>query len=91
MNVTVKLQFPIGLADGRKLEEINLRRAKVRDMKTAQRATKDQIEQEILLLATLSEERLTPEDIEELDAADYAKIQDAFQRMVGAAGIPAAG
>ena len=91
MNVTVKLQFPIGLADGRKLEEINLRRAKVRDMKTAQRATKDQIEQEILLLATLSEERLTPEDIEELDAADYAKIQDAFQRMVGSTGIPAAG
>ena len=44
-----------------------------------------------MLLATLSEERLTPEDIEELDAADYASLQAEFQRMVGSAGIPAAG
>lgn len=87
----VTLQFPVTLADGRTVDSITLRRAKVRDLKTAQRHGSDQVEQEIMLLATLSEERLTPEDIEELDAADYAKIQDAFQRMVGAAGIPAAG
>lgn len=87
----VTLQFPVTLADGRTIDAITLRRAKVRDLKTAQRHGADQVEQEIMLLATLSEERLTPEDIEELDAADYAKLQTEFQRMVGAAGIPAAG
>ena len=87
----VTLQFPVTLADGRTVDAITLRRAKVRDLKTAQKHGADQVEQEIMLLATLSEERLTPEDIEELDAADYAKLQAEFQRMVGSAGISAAG
>ena len=46
----VTLQFPVTLADGRTVDSITLRRAKVRDLKTAQRHGSDQVEQEIMLL-----------------------------------------
>lgn len=82
METTIKLQYPVKLASGKVLAEINLRRPKVRDLKNAQKNT-DAEAQELALLASLTAEKLTTEDLEELDLADYANIQQTFQAMVG--------
>lgn len=86
MTETVTLQYPLKLADGRNIASITLRRPKVRDLKNAQRTGGGNAEQEIALLAAITEEHLTPEDMEELDMADYGTLQAIFQKMVGAAG-----
>ena len=87
----VTLQFPLTTGDGRTITEVSLRRPKVRDLKNAQRGGHGQADQEIALFAAITDERLTPEDMEELDMADYSRIQAEFQKMVGAVGGAAAG
>ena len=91
MSETVTLQYPIKLADGRSVSALTLRRPKVRDLKNAQRNGGGNADQEIALLAAITEEHLTPEDMEELDMADYGSVQAVFQKMVGAVGGAAAG
>ena len=86
MTETVTLQYPLKLPDARNIPSITLRRPKVRDLKNAQRTGGGNAEQEIALLAAITEEHLTPEDMEELDMADYGTLQAIFQKMVGAAG-----
>lgn len=82
METTIQLQYPVKLASGKNLAEIHLRRPKVRDLKSAQKL-EDADMQELTLIASLTSEKLTTEDLEELDLADYAKIQQTFQGMVG--------
>ena len=91
MSETVTLQYPIKLADGRSVSALTLRRPKVRDLKNAQRNGGGNADQEIALLAAITEEHLTPEDMEELDMADYGSVQAVFQKMVGSAGRTEAG
>ncbi len=76
---TLQLKHAIKLADGSMLQTITLRRPKVRDLKEAQRLAQSDEEREMALVALLSEEKLTPEDVEELDLADYAQVQAAFR------------
>lgn len=80
---TVELDYGLTTAAGKTLTSLTLRRPKVRDMKNAQRNGGTDAEHEIALLAAMSQEQLTPEDIEELDMADYAKVQAMFRRMLG--------
>ena len=91
MSETVTLQYPIKMADGRSVSALTLRRPKVRDLKNAQRNGGGNADQEIALLAAITMEHLTPEDMEELDMADYGNVQAVFQKMVGAVGGAAAG
>ena len=91
MSETVTLQYPIKLADGRSISALTLRRPKVRDLKNAQRNGGGNADQEIALLAAITMEHLTPEDMEELDMADYGNVQAVFQKMVGSAGRTEAG
>lgn len=79
----ITLKHPVTLATGKTLDRLTLRRPKVRDLKQAQRAHDKPEEQELALLALLA--GLTPEDIEELDLADYKALQDAFRGMLDAA------
>ncbi len=81
---TIALKHPVKLATGTTLERVTLRRAKVRDLKAAQRGSDKADEQELALLALLC--GLTPEDLEELDLADYRALADAFRGMLDAAG-----
>lgn len=73
----ITLKYPLKLADGKTLSSVELRRAKVRDLKAAARAGTTDEEQEISLLAILA--NMTPEDVEELDLADYRQLQDDFR------------
>ena len=83
---TITLKFPIKTPAGT-VSELTLRRPKVRDMKLAQQQyPNDSAGSELALLAAITEQKLTPEDLEELDLADYGAVQAAFRTLVGAAG-----
>lgn len=76
----IKLDYPIDL-EGRKLTEITLRRPKVKEARDARKKHKDEADQEISLLATLS--GLPPSAIEDLDIADYTKLQKELAGFFG--------
>jgi hypothetical protein len=62
--------------DGKEMFEINLRRPKVRDRLAVERSNFSDAEKEILLIANLAE--LPIEAIEDVDLADYVKLQKAL-------------
>lgn len=80
--VTIELKYPI-LIDGTRTEVLHMRRPKVRDQILATKsemAGKSSAEQEVLLFANLCE--VAPRDIEDLDMADYRKIQREYERFL---------
>lgn len=80
-SVTIELSAPIQLNGGVTVNRLHLRRPKLKDIRTARLAGKDEEERELRLFAILSD--CAPSDLEELDFADYRKLQDTFQGMVG--------
>lgn len=80
LSVVVPLMEPLRTGDGRELSELKLRRPKVRDVKMAARFGKQAEDQEIGLVAILV--GVTPEDLDQVDLADWRKIQHSFRRMV---------
>ena len=68
-------------AAGKRIEALAMRRAKVKDLKAANRFGDKPEDQEIALLAILTD--LTPEDVQEMDLADYTQMQSSFRRLVG--------
>lgn len=76
---TIKLLFPIEI-NGVKTDRLVMRRPKLKDIRNASKlAGKDTEEQEIRLFCFLTD--CAPNDIEELDYAEYGKLQEAFQRL----------
>jgi hypothetical protein len=75
---TIKLEFPI-TSGAQLIQEITLRRPKVKDTLAAQKVAGSTAEQEVRLVANLAS--LTPAEIEELDAADYARVQAVLERF----------
>lgn len=63
--------------DNRDIQEITLRRPKVRDRLAVERMGQSDAEKEVALIANLAD--LPKEIIEELDLADYNKIQEVLQ------------
>ncbi len=76
----IKLDHPIDF-EGAKLSEITLRRPKVSDVTAARKGHKDEAEQEVSLVAKLS--GLPASAIEELDIADYKKLQEVLAGFFG--------
>lgn len=74
------LKYPVKLASGKELTAVTLRRAKVGDLKASARGNPAQEDQEIALIALLA--GLTPEDVHEIDMADYKALQDAFRGLL---------
>ena len=74
--VKIELTHSIEI-DGAKIGVIQLRRPKVRDMLSVEKSVDNDAEKEIQLFANLSE--LSPDNLLELDMADYAKLQKAYQ------------
>ncbi len=72
---TIKLIEPITINNST-YEQLNIRRPKVRDRLIVERMKKTEAEKEIMMIASLAE--VEPAVIEELDLADYAKIQGIF-------------
>ena len=76
----VDLSIPLDTPNG-KVTNISFRRGKAKDMVVAQRIEPEPARRELVLMAMLSEQKLTVEDVEELDLADLANVQAAFQRL----------
>lgn len=80
----IELLVPIKTPAG-EVTAITLRRPKVSEMVRFQSQAKglklDDAEEELLIYANLSEEKLTMEDIGELDFGDFAKLQRWFRSL----------
>ncbi|WP_353279927.1 phage tail assembly protein [Wolbachia endosymbiont (group B) of Udea ferrugalis] len=75
----IKLTEPIKI-DGILLSELTLRRPKVRDRLAVERMGNSDAEKEVALIANLAS--ISREAVEELDLADYSKIQEALQNFL---------
>lgn len=76
----IDLQYPIDF-EGGKLSKVELRRPKVSDVVKARKGLKDEAEQEVTLISKLS--GLPPAAIEDLDVADYKKLQEVLSGFFG--------
>ncbi|RDD35487.1 phage tail assembly protein [Wolbachia endosymbiont of Cylisticus convexus] len=72
----IKLTEPIKI-DGILVSELTLRRPKVRDRLAVERMGNSDAEKEVALIANLAS--ISREAVEELDLADYGKIQATLQ------------
>ena len=72
---TIQLDYPI-MIDGQKITRIDMRRPKVRDRLLSEKLDGSDAEKEVRLLANLCE--FPPQQLEELDMADYVKLQEAL-------------
>lgn len=74
----IKLKYPVRLATGEMLEKLTLRRPKVGDIRAVAGLATD-AEQELAIMARIS--GLVPEDLDELDFADYKALQEFFRAV----------
>ena len=79
MTTEIKLQFPVTV-DGQEYTALQMRRCQVKDRRLAAQ-NKTAEEQEIALIANLCE--VPPSVIDELDAVDYAKLQELLSSFFG--------
>ncbi|GHU25512.1 hypothetical protein FACS189472_18700 [Alphaproteobacteria bacterium] len=75
----IKLNEPIKI-DGILVHEISLRRPKVRDRLLVEKGNGSDAEKEVNFIANLAS--ITPEDVQEIDLQDYAKIQDVLRNFL---------
>ncbi|QTG98986.1 MULTISPECIES: phage tail assembly protein [Wolbachia] len=73
---TVKLDNPITV-DGISVSELTIRRPKVRDYLAIERINGSDLNKEVTLTANLTS--VAKEAIEELDIADYVKVQEVLK------------
>ncbi|MDX5487747.1 MAG: phage tail assembly protein [Wolbachia endosymbiont of Andrena praecox] len=73
---TVKLDNPITV-DGISVSELTIRRPKVRDYLAIERLNGSDLSKEVTLTANLTS--AAKESIEELDIADYVKVQEVLK------------
>lgn len=79
MSTTIQLKVPVTV-NGITVSTLTLRRPKVRDLEAIDKVQGD-IAKSISLIANLAE--WTPEDVRELDAADFATVSKAVADMLG--------
>ncbi len=72
----IKLTEPIKI-DGTLVSELTLRRPKIRGRLAVERMGNSDAEKEVALIANLAS--ISREAVEELDLADYSKIQEVLQ------------
>ncbi|APR98698.1 phage tail assembly protein [Wolbachia endosymbiont of Folsomia candida] len=73
---TITLNNPITV-DGVSVSELTIRRPKVRDYLAMERLSGSDLSKEVALTANLTS--VTKEAVEELDIADYAKVQEVLK------------
>lgn len=87
MNEKYTLQFPFTTAAGEHIDTLQLRRLKVKDMRTARRVSDKPEEWDKPLMAAMT--GLVPEDLAEMDLLDYQALQKRFQSMLSMVTEPA--
>jgi hypothetical protein len=75
------LTYPFTTVAGVKVEQITLKRLTLKDLKQAQKVSKNPADWDDLLIARSS--GMLPEDIDGMDLADYMTLQDRFQEITG--------
>ncbi|WP_234030553.1 phage tail assembly protein [Undibacterium sp. 14-3-2] len=76
------LQFPFTTAAGVSVTSLELRRLKVKDLKAiGKQAGSDEVLLEVLGVSRMC--NIIPEDLDEMDAADYQKVKARFLEYVG--------
>lgn len=86
----IKLKFPFVTPSGQKIESVTIRRLKVRDMKAiSEQSGGAPVQTELLGVARMAS--LIPEDLDEMDAADYQVLKDRFLDVLGITGSPVEG
>ncbi|EIS4161738.1 phage tail assembly protein [Salmonella enterica] len=88
MNEKYTLQFPFTSAAGERIDVLQLRRLKVKDMRAARRASDKPEEWDEPLMAAMT--GLVTEDMAEMDLLDYQALQKRFQAMLSMATEPTA-
>lgn len=73
---TVRLQYPVTLADGTLLEQVTVRRVRVGDLRSVAHI-KQETEQGLMILQRIT--GLMAEDLDMLDIADLEVLQSAFR------------
>ena len=74
-SATIELDFPITIA-GVEVTTVTMRRPKVRDELAMQKSKASDAEKAVNLIASLCE--LTPDEVYELDASDFAKLEKQY-------------
>lgn len=77
--IEITLKHPIKSPTGQTITTLTLRRPTRKDMKLAQKNSKDEVEMEDLLFSGLT--GLPVEDLDLLDIEDNAQLTDCFRRM----------
>lgn len=77
----IDLDFPIEIS-GVQVKHLVMRRPKVRDEVVFSKSKADDADKTLQLLASLCE--VSPEDLMELDSADFAKLEQQFSSFKGA-------
>ncbi|MFP1727343.1 phage tail assembly protein [Lonsdalea quercina] len=75
------LQFPYSTPAGERLTELTLRRLKAKDLKAVMKLTDNASDWDSLLLARASD--MVPEDLDEMDLADFMELSKRFQKLSG--------
>ncbi len=84
MNTKIELTYPLKIA-GAEVSVLNLRRPKVRDLEQMDKQSGD-IAKTVTLIANLAE--ITPEQVRELDAEDFAVVSEMVAGFLGNAPGP---
>ncbi|ALS60668.1 phage tail assembly protein [Pandoraea norimbergensis] len=86
----IQLQYPFTTAAGQKLSAVTVRRLKVKDLKAiGEQSGGSEVSLELNGVARMC--NLVPEDLDEMDAADYQAVKARFLEFVGITGKPAVG
>ncbi|KIC12785.1 hypothetical protein MCC93_03250 [Morococcus cerebrosus] len=76
VNTVVKLKYPVRLATGQVLSELEVRRPRVGDLRAVMHIGSE-VEQGLMLVARVT--GLVPEDLDELDLQDLEAVQATFR------------
>lgn len=86
----LKLNHPYTNAAGQKLEKLTLRRLKVKDLRAmTEQAGESSGKMELLGVARMA--NMVPEDLDEMDAADYQVLKGRFLGLLGIGDAPVVG
>lgn len=78
---TFKLSYPFTTAAGTRIELVELKRLTVKDLKQVRKISKNPADWDEPLIARST--GLLPEDLDNMDLADYLQLQKRFQLITG--------
>lgn len=75
------LTYPFTTAAGTRVEQVEMKRLTVKDLKQVRKASKDPADWDEPLIARST--GILPEDLDNMDLADYMELQKRFQQVTG--------